>query len=94
MESGEPITGVRAVAGETWRGAEHLGGGWMIPQPMPFDPNPQSPDPCVRFCERVHEWVHHTDRRRYNVFWDPGMFQQFTEIPAYRKQADCLESFL
>ena len=72
--------------------------GWCRPDgPAPsesFNPfiSPDTKDPCVRFCTRVHEWYHYTDTRWWSMHWDDPTYTSFIEGPAYGLTKACLQS--
>ena len=54
-----------------------------------------SGDPCVDFCTCVHEWVHHVDRRAFDLYrWSSAKINAFFEIPAYAATIRCLAGYL
>lgn len=65
-----------------------------IGSPANFDTSiPSGGDPCVKYCGRYHEWVHHSDRgRRYAQRWSYLQIYIFTEWPAYVVNAACLRA--
>ena len=51
-------------------------------------------NPCIRYCARLHEWVHYNDNRSFNSTWGPGDQERFIEFPAYMLEMNCLAGFL
>jgi RHS repeat-associated protein len=96
--------GVSSGAGAQWGGgpagmqgcgSRPLGGGWYQSDCRgDFVPDIRPTDPCVDYCNRVHEWFHYTDHRPWNITWTQVKLGAFFETPAYRRQLACLRSFL
>jgi RHS repeat-associated protein len=51
-------------------------------------------NPCIRYCARLHEWVHYNDKRTFSTTWGPGNVERFIEFPAYMLELNCLSNFL
>lgn len=68
----------------------------VVLKPRPdelFDPSiPKSGDPCVGYCNRVHEWVHFTDDRTYNMRWSRTQQDIHLEFWSYMADAACLRA--
>jgi RHS repeat-associated protein len=87
------------IGGSVARGHFCQADGWCQPEgpspSIPFNPfiSPDTKDPCVVFCVRVHEWYHYTDTRWWWRRWDASTYHSFTEGPAYGLEKACLRSF-
>jgi len=96
MDHGDVPKG--SVTGSNFSNIDCDRNGWCtptVPQWAPFTPyfDPNIQDPCVQFCTRMHEWVHYTDTRPFNLHWPDNELVIFLERPAYQKSLDCLRSF-
>jgi hypothetical protein len=75
-------------------------GSWRYAPPedraLPFNESVKidEKDPCVRYCTTLHEWVHWTDDRPFQIEWDPIDLLRSWEYPPYVLDLKCLESFL
>jgi RHS repeat-associated protein len=96
----KPLEG--QITGATW-GSIVCEKGQCTTYPLSptFDPGltDVKTDPCVRYCTRVHEWIHFQDRRPVPESWiydDRYSYDsmQYRELPAYKQGAKCLLSFL
>jgi len=79
------------------RPAPGLPDGWFIWGECSWPPAEFhcSGDACVDFCTCVHEWVHFTDRRAFDLYrWSSPKIAAFFEIPAYAATIRCLAGYL
>jgi len=51
-------------------------------------------DPCILYCTIEHEWVHYNDKRIYNINWSMQELTIYLELPAYKREQECLENYL
>ena len=97
VETRPPAILAGKVGGYIERGSYELGDGWYLLlslEPL-FEPHCDSVgDPCLRYCCRVHEWFHFSDRRPLSYSWSAAETSRFTEMPAHQIEGLCLQSFL